>query len=104
MGQGGRCTDRWFTEEAVHVSSASFVLTSQKRKTNQDRVENSPLMTPLLAQWMDCIPATYAFPDFHEIGQLTLGLNLLRNEDSEPLKERGTHSLPSRSFTIVLSQ
>lgn len=56
----GRCTDRWFAEEAVHVSvsSASFVLTSQKCKTKQDSVGNSPLMTPLSAQWVDCIPWT----------------------------------------------
>lgn len=32
-----------------------FVLTSQKCKMKQGRLENSPLMTPLSAQWMDCI-------------------------------------------------
>lgn len=48
------------------------------------------------------LDATCAFPDFHEVGQLTLILNLLRNKDSEPLKEQGTHSLPSRSFAIII--
>lgn len=35
------------------------------------------------------LDATYTFPDFHDIGQLTLVLSLLRNKDSKQLRKRG---------------